>query len=210
MFCFVLRILLVILMMLFLVRKSVSKESRFSEKERGGKREVNNNVRQSSGYGIDLSTMRKEVFQPKEVFSSHLCLCFVGLMFSLSVSLLDDMPVWNQVESPTKLCCWRYFGRHSGRHCGRYYWRHCGFNCAVQNSGCIPELRFCRVVMPDLSTTVVSTGTNSAIRSVIGNLCEKRSMSIASVEIFLAGSDTVSDGRATEHLLARFMCGDCV
>ncbi|XP_052771613.1 regulator of G-protein signaling loco-like isoform X3 [Mya arenaria] len=49
--------------------------------------------------------------------------------------------------------------------------------------------RFCRVIMPDGSTTVVGTRHGQSIHHILGKLCEKRSLSIASVDVFLLGSD---------------------
>ena len=57
------------------------------------------------------------------------------------------------------------------------------------------EVKFCRVVMPDTSTTVVCTRAGHNIRSVLGKLCDKRNLSIASVDVFLLGSDKVNIGR---------------
>ena len=53
-------------------------------------------------------------------------------------------------------------------------------------------VKFCRVVMPDTSTTVVCTRPGHNIRNVLGKLCDKRNLSIASVDVFLLGSDKVS------------------
>ncbi|KAL3863634.1 hypothetical protein ACJMK2_005384 [Sinanodonta woodiana] len=49
--------------------------------------------------------------------------------------------------------------------------------------------KFCRVILPDGSTTVVCTRAGQTINIVLGKLCEKRNMTIASVDIFLLGSD---------------------
>ncbi|XP_052261018.1 uncharacterized protein LOC127865158 isoform X8 [Dreissena polymorpha] len=49
--------------------------------------------------------------------------------------------------------------------------------------------RFCRVIMPDGSTTVVGTKQGQTISYILGKLCEKRGLSIASVDVFLLGSD---------------------
>ena len=51
--------------------------------------------------------------------------------------------------------------------------------------------KFCRVIMPDGSTTVVCARPGQSIRTVLGKLCEKRSLSIAGVDVFLLGSDKV-------------------
>ncbi|XP_050397325.1 regulator of G-protein signaling 12 isoform X3 [Patella vulgata] len=85
------------------------------------------------GPGIDLSTMRKEVFSSKE-------------------------PVAEKK--------------------------------AEQNEG---QFKFCRVIMPDGSTTVVCAKPGQTTRSVLGKLCEKRSLSIASVDVFLLGCDKPLD-----------------
>ncbi|CAL1543696.1 unnamed protein product [Lymnaea stagnalis] len=90
---------------------------------------VNNvNLKKAPGPGIDLSTMRKEVFHLKE---------------------LKDAPEVN--------------------------------------------FKFCRIVMPDGSTTVVCAKPGQTSRSVLSKLCEKRSISIASVDVFLLGSDRPLD-----------------
>jgi len=51
--------------------------------------------------------------------------------------------------------------------------------------------RFCRVIMPDGSTTVVGTKQGQTINYILGKLCEKRGLSIATVDVFLLGSDKV-------------------
>jgi hypothetical protein len=48
-------------------KKSSLKDSKGKGKEDKKEKEVNNNLKKAPGPGIDLSTMRKEVFQPKEV-----------------------------------------------------------------------------------------------------------------------------------------------
>ncbi|XP_059145141.1 regulator of G-protein signaling 12-like isoform X2 [Physella acuta] len=85
-------------------------------------------LKKAPGPGIDLSTMRKEVFHPKDI---------------------RDAP-----ES---------------------------------------HFKFCRIVMPDGSTTVVCAKPGQTSRSVLSKLCEKRSVSIASVDVFLLGSDQPLD-----------------
>lgn len=52
-------------------------------------------------------------------------------------------------------------------------------------------MKFCRVILPDGSTTVVCTKPGQNIRTVLGRLCEKRGLSIAAVDVFLLGSDKV-------------------
>jgi len=52
--------------------------------------------------------------------------------------------------------------------------------------------RFCRVIMPDGSTAVVGTKQGQTISYVLGKLCERRGLSIASVDVFLLGSEKVS------------------
>ncbi|XP_060602974.1 regulator of G-protein signaling 12-like isoform X4 [Ruditapes philippinarum] len=49
--------------------------------------------------------------------------------------------------------------------------------------------RFCRVIMPDGSTTVVGTRQGQTINYILGKLCEKRGLSVASVDVFLLGSE---------------------
>ncbi|GFR98576.1 regulator of G-protein signaling 12 [Elysia marginata] len=94
----------------------------------GGNSSSAGNMKKAPGPGIDLSTMRKEVFHPKD---------------SQEVS-----------ES---------------------------------------QFKFCRIVMPDGSTTVVSAKPGQSTRFVLGKLCEKRSISLASVDVFLLGSDRLLD-----------------
>ncbi|KAK3595317.1 hypothetical protein CHS0354_004469 [Potamilus streckersoni] len=63
---------------------------------------------------------------------------------------------------------------------------------ANRNEEPIPDAeqpKFCRVILPDGSTTVVCAKAGQTINNVLGKLCEKRSISIASVDIFLLGSD---------------------
>ncbi|KAL4231489.1 termination of G-protein coupled receptor signaling pathway [Mactra antiquata] len=49
--------------------------------------------------------------------------------------------------------------------------------------------RFCRVIMPDGSTTVVGTKQGQTINYILGKLCEKRGFNIASVDVFLLGNE---------------------
>ena len=51
--------------------------------------------------------------------------------------------------------------------------------------------RFCRVIMPDGSTTVVGAKQGQTINYVLGKMLDKRGLSIASVDVFLLGSDKV-------------------
>ncbi|XP_021378648.1 regulator of G-protein signaling 12-like isoform X2 [Mizuhopecten yessoensis] len=55
------------------------------------------------------------------------------------------------------------------------------------------SVKFCRVILPDGSTTVVCAKPGQRIRSVLGKLCDKRSLSIAAVDVFLLGSDKPLD-----------------
>uniref|UniRef100_A0A8W8MP22 Regulator of G-protein signaling 12 n=1 Tax=Magallana gigas TaxID=29159 RepID=A0A8W8MP22_MAGGI len=55
------------------------------------------------------------------------------------------------------------------------------------------NMKFCRVILPDGSTTVVCTKPGQNIRTVLGRLCEKRGLSIAAVDVFLLGSDKPLD-----------------
>ncbi|XP_056005277.1 regulator of G-protein signaling 12-like isoform X4 [Ostrea edulis] len=55
------------------------------------------------------------------------------------------------------------------------------------------NLKFCRVILPDGSTTVVCTKPGQNVRTVLGRLCEKRGLSIAAVDVFLLGSDKPLD-----------------
>ncbi|XP_061194561.1 regulator of G-protein signaling 12-like isoform X2 [Saccostrea echinata] len=55
------------------------------------------------------------------------------------------------------------------------------------------NMKFCRVILPDGSTTVVCTKPGQNIRTVLGRLCEKRSLSIAAVDVFQLGSDKPLD-----------------
>jgi hypothetical protein len=45
--------------------------------------------------------------------------------------------------------------------------------------------------MPDGSTTVVGTRQGQTINYILGKLCEKRGLSVASVDVFLLGSEKV-------------------
>ena len=62
----------------------------------------------------------------------------------------------------------------------------------VQTDNDEQNFKFCRVIMPDGSTTVVCARPGQTIRTVLGKLCDKRSLSIAGVDVFLLGSDKVS------------------
>ena len=53
--------------------------------------------------------------------------------------------------------------------------------------------KFCRVIMPDGSTTVVGAKQGQTINYVLGKMLDKRGLSIASVDVFLVGSDKVRD-----------------
>ena len=64
-------------------KKSSVKEPKGKGKDKDDRKdkEVNNNMKKAPGPGIDLSTMRKEVFQPKEVRDvdcQHACLLSEG------------------------------------------------------------------------------------------------------------------------------------
>lgn len=65
----------------------------------------------------------------------------------------------------------------------------------LQSEGDKPEneenLKFCRVILPDGSTTVVYAKQGQTIRHVLSALCEKRNMSVAAIDVFLLGSDRV-------------------
>lgn len=63
----------------------------------------------------------------------------------------------------------------------------------VTNDNDEHNFKFCRVIMPDGSTTVVCARPGQSIRTVLGKLCEKRSLSIAGVDVFLLGSDKPLD-----------------
>ncbi|CAG5131037.1 unnamed protein product [Candidula unifasciata] len=97
----------------------------------GNKNNNNNNlanVKKYTGLNVDLSIMRKEVFQQKEV-----------------------------VGGPES------------------------------------QVKFCRVILPDGSTTVVCAKPGQTSRSVLSKLCEKRSISISNVDVFLVGTDKAVD-----------------
>ncbi|KAK3095243.1 hypothetical protein FSP39_012078 [Pinctada imbricata] len=55
------------------------------------------------------------------------------------------------------------------------------------------DVKFCRVILPDGSTTVVCTKPGQTIRAVLGKLCDKRGLSIAAVEVLFLGSDKPLD-----------------
>ncbi|VDI53898.1 regulator of G-protein signaling [Mytilus galloprovincialis] len=63
----------------------------------------------------------------------------------------------------------------------------------VTNENDEQNFKFCRVIMPDGSTTVVCARPGQTIRTVLGKLCDKRSLSIAGVDVFLLGSDKPLD-----------------
>ncbi|KAH9503248.1 hypothetical protein Btru_068556 [Bulinus truncatus] len=67
------------------------------------------------------------------------------------------------------------------------------FNAKEHPSSSETHFKFCRIVMPDGSTTVVCAKPGQTSRSVLSKLCEKRSLSIASVDVFLLGSDKPLD-----------------
>ena len=59
------------------------------------------------------------------------------------------------------------------------------------------QFKFCRVVLPDGSTTVVCAKPGQTIRAVLGKLCEKRGLSIAAVDVFMLGADKVTSSKTT-------------
>lgn len=52
--------------------------------------------------------------------------------------------------------------------------------------------KFCRIILPDGSSTVVCAKPGQSTHSVLSKLCEKRNFSVTSVDVFLAGSDKVT------------------
>ncbi|XP_064600347.1 regulator of G-protein signaling loco-like [Liolophura sinensis] len=53
--------------------------------------------------------------------------------------------------------------------------------------------KFCRIILPDGSSTVVCAKPGQSTHSVLSKLCEKRNFSVASLDVFLAGSDKALD-----------------
>ena len=51
--------------------------------------------------------------------------------------------------------------------------------------------KFCRVILPDNSTTVIPAKTGLNVRSSLQKLCERRHLSLAAIDVFQVGSDKV-------------------
>ncbi|KAJ8317195.1 hypothetical protein KUTeg_005099 [Tegillarca granosa] len=64
------------------------------------------------------------------------------------------------------------------------------------------NFKFCRVIIPDGSTTVVCAKPGQSIRSVLGKLCDKRGLSIAAVDP-LDLSDDISTLGSKEVMIER-------
>ena len=59
------------------------------------------------------------------------------------------------------------------------------------HSGSGRENKFCRMILPDGSTTVVYAKSGQTIRSVLHKQCERRNMQMSAMEVFHVGSDKV-------------------
>lgn len=55
--------------------------------------------------------------------------------------------------------------------------------------------RFCRVILPDGSMTVVYVMPGQTIKTVMSNLCDKCSLSFSDIDVFLVGSEKSLDLR---------------
>ena len=53
------------------------------------------------------------------------------------------------------------------------------------------DFKFCRVLLPDNSTAVVCARPGQTIQQVLGQLFDKRNLTVESTEVFLLGSDKV-------------------
>lgn len=51
--------------------------------------------------------------------------------------------------------------------------------------------KFCRVTLPDNSTTVLYAKPGQSVRATIGKLCDRRNINLASLEVLETGSDKV-------------------
>ncbi len=52
--------------------------------------------------------------------------------------------------------------------------------------------KFCRVILPDNSTTVIAAKAGLSVRASLLKLCERRHISLAAIDVFQVGSDKVS------------------
>ncbi len=59
------------------------------------------------------------------------------------------------------------------------------------HSGSGRENKFCRVILPDGSTTVVYAKQGQTIKQVLHKQCERRNMTMAAMDVFHVGSDKV-------------------
>ncbi|CAH1783813.1 unnamed protein product [Owenia fusiformis] len=55
------------------------------------------------------------------------------------------------------------------------------------------NLKFCRIIMADGGTTVVSATPGETVRCILARLCEKRSLNVAAVDAYLLDSDKALD-----------------
>ncbi len=51
--------------------------------------------------------------------------------------------------------------------------------------------KFCRVILPDNSTTVIAAKAGLSVRCSLQKLCERRHISLAAIDVFQVGSDKV-------------------
>ena len=61
--------------------------------------------------------------------------------------------------------------------------------------------KFCRVILPDNSTTVIPAKAGLTVRSSLQKLCERRHISLAAIDVFQIGSDKVSYSICCFHLI---------
>ena len=54
------------------------------------------------------------------------------------------------------------------------------------------NLQFCRVILPDGSTTVIYACVGQSIRTALSKLCERRHLAMPAVDVFELGSDKVN------------------
>lgn len=52
-------------------------------------------------------------------------------------------------------------------------------------------LNFCRVILPDQSSTIMTAKQGQTLRQALTQLCDRRQMSFVATDVFVAGTDRV-------------------
>jgi hypothetical protein len=153
--------------------KQTSSAKQLSDKS-GASDETIKNVKDNSGKELNKITVKltstttnktsMKRFSKEKTDKNH-------RRFNSSIGCgLDLQTLSREVQANTRM------GGNSGEH----VW---GDNSADHNQG--DKVKFCRVILPEGSTTVVSAKPGQTIANVLDKLCAKRSISIVSVDAFV-------------------------